>query len=194
MDILKTTEPKSDQQNYDDYATAPKTVTVADVRKGSAEQPVEIHLVEFPGRPFKPSKSMRRVLVKCWGSNADLYKGRSLTLYGDASVRFGGQEVGGIRIAALSHIAEPVTIPLTVTRGKRAPFVVQPLGDDASKHIAALTGAATIKALQDAWQVVVQAGVSGDPALVQVKDARKLELSAAPPVDPADPTYVAVEA
>jgi len=127
MDITKSTEPKSDQQNFDDYVAGPKTVTVSEVKKGSAEQPVEVHLVEFPGRPFKPSKSMRRVLVACWGPEASEYKGRRMTLFGDPTVKFGGQTVGGIRIAALSDIAEAKSLNLTVTRGKRAPFVVQPL-------------------------------------------------------------------
>lgn len=127
MDIAETTAPKSDQQNFDDYVGGPKTVTVAGVKAGNAEQPVEVHLVEFPGRPFKPSKSMRRVLLGCWGADSSVYTGRQMTLYGDPEVRFGGQAVGGIRIAALSHLDKPVTIALTVTRGKRAPFTVQPI-------------------------------------------------------------------
>lgn len=180
MDILKTTEPKSDQQNFDDYAVAPRTVTVAEVKRGSAEQPVEIHLVEFPGRPFKPSKSMRRVLVQCWGSEASAYVGRRMTLYGDPKVKFGGQEVGGIRIAALSNIGEPKTIPLTVTRGKRAPFVVQPLPDDIGEHLAALTGAATLDELQVAWKAAASAGFGTLRQLVELKDARKRQLTPAP--------------
>jgi hypothetical protein len=127
MDISSTTEPKSDQQNFDDYANGPKTVTITEVRSGSAEQPVELHLKEFPGRPYKPGKSMRRVLVACWGAEASAYVGRTMRLYGDPDVKFGGQSVGGIRIEALSHLDKPVTISLTITRGKRAPFIVQPL-------------------------------------------------------------------
>jgi hypothetical protein len=127
MDISRTTEAKSDQQNFDDYLGGPKTVTVTEVKPGSAEQPVEIHLAEFPGKPYKPSKSMRRVLVACWGSDAALYAGRRITLYGDPTIRFGKDVVGGIRIGALSHLEKPVTVSLTVSRGKRAPFVVKPL-------------------------------------------------------------------
>jgi len=129
MDISASTAPRSDQQNFDDYVAGPKTVTVAEVRQGSAEQPVEVHLVEFPGRPYKPSKSMRRVLVAAWGSEASTYAGRRIKLYGDPEVTFGRDKVGGIKIAALSHIDKPLSIALTVTRGKRAPFVIQPLGD-----------------------------------------------------------------
>lgn len=127
VDITKSTEPKSDQQNFDDYIAGPKTVTVSEVKKGSAEQPVEVHLVEFPGRPYKPAKSMRRVLMAAWGSDASAYAGRRLTLYGDPTVKFGGKEVGGIRISHLSDIPETLELHLTVTRGKRAPFIVRPL-------------------------------------------------------------------
>jgi len=127
VDISDTTQPKSDQQNFDDYLAGPKTVTISEVRAGSAEQPVELHLAEFPGRPYKPGKSMRRVLVACWGPEAAAYVGRRITLFGDPSVKWAGQEVGGIRIAALSHIDKPMTVSLTVTRAKRAPFTVEPL-------------------------------------------------------------------
>lgn len=128
MDISSTTEPRSDQQNYDDYISGPKTVTIEKVKAGSKEQPVELHLVEYPGRPYKPSKSMRRVLIACWCAEASAYVGRKMTLYGDPTIRFGGQEVGGIRIAALSGLDAPRKVALTITRGKREPFTVQPLG------------------------------------------------------------------
>lgn len=106
-------------------------VTVTEVRAGSAEQPVEIHLKEFPGRPYKPNKSMRRVLLAAWGKETSAYAGRRLRLYGDPEVRFGGSTVGGIKISHLSHIKDAVKLSLTATRGKRAQFVVQPLPDDA---------------------------------------------------------------
>lgn len=130
MDLTTTTQPKSDQLNYDDVANVSVIVTIDDVRQGNSEQPVEIHLVEFPGRPFKPSKSMRRVFVNAWGPDSKTYKGRRLKLYGDSTVKFGGQTVGGIRISHMSHIDKRLSIPLTVTRGKRAPFNVEPLGDE----------------------------------------------------------------
>lgn len=106
-------------------------MTVSRVSVGSAEQPVDIHLVEFPGKPFKPSKSMRRVLVASWGPETEVYVGRKMTLYGDPTVRFGGQVVGGIKISHLSHIDKPLKIALTVTRGKREPHTVQPLVESA---------------------------------------------------------------
>lgn len=129
MDITDSLAANSSQQNYDEYLAGPKTVTVAEVRQGTAEQPVNVELVEFPGKPFKPAKSVRRVLAAAWGTDASKWTGRRLTIYGDPSVRYGGKEVGGLRVSHVSHIDKPITVALTVTRGKRAPFTVQPLPD-----------------------------------------------------------------
>jgi len=129
MDISQTTAPKSDQQNFDDYIGGPKTVTIEKVTPGSLEQPVDVHLVEFPGRPYRPSKSMRRVMIKAWGIESAAYTGRRMTLYGDPEVTFGRDKVGGIKISHLSHIEKRLTLALTVTRGRRAPFNVEPLAN-----------------------------------------------------------------
>lgn len=127
MDITATTAPKSDQANFDDFISGPRTFTISEVRAGNAEQPVELHLAEFPGRPYKPNKSMRRVLVAAWGPETTVYVGRRLTLYGDPAVKWAGEAVGGIRIAELSHIDKPMNLALTVTRGKRSSYTVRPL-------------------------------------------------------------------
>lgn len=129
MDISETIVPKSDQINAEDLLSGPRTFTVEKVTKGSAEQPVDIHLVEFPGRPFRPSKTVRRILVNAWGPEASAYVGRRMTLYRDPAVKFGGMDVGGIRVSHLSHIDKALTVALAVTRGKRAPYTVQPLAD-----------------------------------------------------------------
>lgn len=128
-DIAKLIEPKSDQQNYDDYITGPKTVTISEVRlPESDQQPMHLHLVEFPGRPYKPGLTMRRVLLGIWGKDGLAgWAGRKLTLHGDPDVMFGKQKVGGIRISHASHIDGPKTLMVTVTRGKKAPFTVQPM-------------------------------------------------------------------
>lgn len=180
-DIAKLIEPKSDQQNFDDYITGPKTVTIAEVRLLEAEQqPMHLHLVEFPGRPYKPNLSMRRVLLGVWGKEGLAgWVGRSLTLYGDPHVRFGKHEVGGIKISHLSHIEQPVTVNLTVTRGKREPFTVQPLEAAVTVEDAGgwLLEAGSLAELQAAWKRVQAAGFSGDPELIELKDERKAELA-----------------
>lgn len=132
MDISTTIAPKSDQLNADDLITGPQIVTITKVSRGTPDQPVNIATAEFgDGRPFKPCKSMRRVMVAAWGKDASAYIGRRMMLYRDPSVRYGGQETGGIRISAMSHIEDRLIISLTVTRGRRAPFTVEPLSEPA---------------------------------------------------------------
>ncbi len=128
MDLTNTIEADSTQVNADDLA-GPRIVTITGVNKGTADQPVNIELAEFPGKSYRPCKSMRRVLVHCWGADASTYIGRRLEIYNDHTVRWGGQAVGGVRIKALSHISKSVTLALTETRGKKAPYKVDPLPD-----------------------------------------------------------------
>ena len=182
MDITKTVEPKSDQLNYDDVAATPLTITVTEVKGGPPDQPVHLHNAEYPGRPYKPGKSMRRVLIAAWGTEASVYVGRRITLYGDPTIKFGGDAVGGIRIRAMSHIDAPLTVALTVTRGKRAPFTVQPLSGDTGVLEAALTDIATaesIPALKAAWDLAGTHGIQGHPDVIAAKEARKTELGGA---------------
>ena len=135
LDLTESIAPRSDQMNADDLMSGPRTFTIAEVRQSNnAEQPFDFVLVEFPrGRPFKPSKSMRRVMVSAWGKDASLFAGKRLTLYRDPEIKFGGDKVGGIRISHMSDLpgGKPMVMALTVTRGKRARYVVDPLPDNA---------------------------------------------------------------
>jgi hypothetical protein len=133
MDLTESIVPKSDQMDYSDFIAGAKTVTIKEVRPGaSSEQPVEIVLSEFD-RPWRPAKSMRRVLVAAWGADSNNYIGRRVTLFGDPSVKWGGIAIGGIRISHVSHITKPLTIALTESKGKRKPFSVDPLPNEAPK-------------------------------------------------------------
>ncbi len=129
MDISDTLAPNSDQLDAVDLVGGPRTFTIAKVSKGNDEQPVNIHLAEFP-RVWRPGKSMRRVLAACWGTDASQYVGRRVTLYCDPDVTFGKDKVGGTRISHLSHIDKPRSIPLLVSRGKSQTFRVQPLSNE----------------------------------------------------------------
>jgi hypothetical protein len=128
MDISDTLAPNSDQLDAVDLLGGPRTFTITEVSKGKDDQPVNIHLAEFP-RVWRPGKSMRRVLAACWGTDAAVYVGRRVTLYCDESVMFGKDRVGGTRISHLSDLAKPKSIPLLVSRGKSAAFKVTPLPD-----------------------------------------------------------------
>lgn len=129
MDMSAFIIAKSDQLNSDDLMAGPRTVTITGVRGAEGDQPVAVHYDGDGGKPFKPCKSMRRVMVACWGKDASKYAGRSMTLYRDPEVAFGGMKVGGIRISHMSDIDGKKQLALTATRGKKAPFVVLPLTD-----------------------------------------------------------------
>lgn len=128
MDLSTTIAPKSDQLNADDLLTGERTIKITSVKKSDTpEQPVSIYFDGDNGKPFKPCKSMRRVLVHVWGKDATTYAGRSLTIYCDPSVKFGGLEVGGIRISHMSDISKPVTLALTASKANKKPYTVKPL-------------------------------------------------------------------
>lgn len=127
MDLSTTIQPKSDQLNADSLRPGPVTVTIQNVTEGTEEQPANLHLVEYPGRAYRPSLTMRRLLVEIWGGDTTTYAGRRLTLFRNPSTKFGRDTVGGIEISHLSGIDRRATVMLTVTRGKKKPFHVDPL-------------------------------------------------------------------
>ena len=126
MDLTESIAPKSDQLDAVDLVGGPRTFTIERVSKGNAEQPFNFHLAEFP-RVWRPSKSMRRVIVAAWGSQAVNYTGKRVTLYCDPTIQFGGATVGGTRISHMSGIDKPLSLPLLIKRGKSEVFTVQPL-------------------------------------------------------------------
>lgn len=128
-DLSTTIIPKSDQMNADDLISGPITITITKVsaNPSSAEQPISVNYEGDNGKPYKPCKSMRRVMVAIWGKDGAEYPGRSMTLYRDPSVTWGGLAVGGIRISHMTDIDKPVTMALTATKQSRKPFTVHPL-------------------------------------------------------------------
>lgn len=129
MNLKDTIIPKSDQLNADDLIAGPMTITITAVESGNREQPVVIRYHGDNGHPYKPGKSMRRVFVAMWGGDGKTYVGKRITLYRDPLIKFGSDQVGGIRISHASGIVAPFEIALTVTRGKRKMFRVEPLAD-----------------------------------------------------------------
>lgn len=129
--LAHTIVPKSDQANADDLIAAPVTVEILAVKQGDKESPVWIVTSGFDGRPWKPCKSMRRVLIAAWGEYGSQWVGKRVTLFCDPEVMYGGVKVGGIRISHMSHIESDLLLSLTATRGKRKPFTVRKLVESA---------------------------------------------------------------
>lgn len=174
MGIADTVAPASDQLDAIDL-TRPMTFTVTRVDvKENAEQPVTVHLAEFP-RPWKPGKNMRRVLIGIWGEDERVYVGRRLTLFNNPKVKWAGKEVGGSRISHASHIDRPVKVKLIASQGQYAEYTVQPLVEDAAPSRddweAKIAASHSIEELRGWWQVA-------DPAARNLIEARVADLQA----------------
>ena len=125
--LTHTILSKSDQLNADDLLTGPAVAKIeAVIVTNNEQQPV---IIKLSGgyRPWKPCKTERRILVYAWGEEGDAYVGRTVHLIRDDNVRFGRDKVGGVRIYAMSHLAEKVDKYLSVSRGKKEPRIVYPL-------------------------------------------------------------------
>ena len=150
-DMTVTIIPKSDQLNSDDLIAGPRTITVTKVviDKGK-EQPVDVYFEGDGGKPYRPGKSMRRVMVTVWGIEPSNYIGKSMTLYRDPEVTWGGMAVGGVRISHMSHMDQPMKIALTTTKKARKTYIVQPLVIEPPKPAdPAIAGAAELVAFAD---------------------------------------------
>lgn len=155
--LSDTIVPKSDQLNADQLLGGPITITVTNVERGTADQPVVVYYAGDSGRPYKPCKSMRKVLIFAWGDDGHAWIGRSMTLYNNPDVMFGGVKVGGIRISHLSHIDRDISISLTATKGKKNQYTIHKLqvrqspADIARANVRAAADQGS-NALRAAWQ------------------------------------------
>jgi hypothetical protein len=122
-----TAQAKADQLNADDLLGGAITITVKSVRAVAGDQPVTIDFEGDNGKPYKPCKSMRKVLIFAWGENGHNWAGKSMTLYNKRDVKFGVIEVGGIRISHMSDITSDIKISLTATRGKKELYLIKKL-------------------------------------------------------------------
>jgi hypothetical protein len=153
VDISRTIIPKSDQLNADQLLGGPLTITVTHVTaNGGEDQPVAVHYEGENGRPYKPCKTMRKLLVYAWGADAGQWGGRSMTLFNEPDVKFGGETVGGIRISHLSDIQGDIKVSLTTTRGKKAQTSVKKMARAAAvDHAGLIRAAASVDELKEAF-------------------------------------------
>lgn len=190
-DMSQVIVPKSDQINADDLIGRDMTITIRDVQiRGGQEQPVSIYF-EGSDKAFRPCKSMSRVLVYCWGADAKQYIGRSLTLYRDANVKWGGMAVGGIRISHASHIDKDQTMVLAESKASRKPYTVKRLVSvpaagalDRATAEQDLRNAKTLDELKVAWTRKAMAPFRED--LAELLEERKAAFAFSDEAGPSD--------
>jgi len=183
IDISHTIVPKSDQLNADQLVSGPLTITVTKVtaKETNVEQPVSLFYEGDKGRPYKPCLTMRKLLAFAWSPNAATWIGRAMTLYHEPTVKWGGEEVGGVRISHLSDIKGNIKVSLVSTRGKKEQVSVlrmdRPVGVD---HVGLINAAADIKELETAFATAWKSSKDGEQRqkFVEAKDARKAALAA----------------
>ena len=159
MDISQALVAKSDQLNASDLTGAPIVATIQTVRKGDAAKPVIVDLVGMDGRPWKPSKGMLRVIANGWGTESDVWVGRSVKLINNPEVIYAGEKVGGVEVTAMSHLDKPFTIPVRISQKKVKQHHVEVLAEPVTEP------------WQAQWQAIRNAlgdaGYEGDgPALL----------------------------
>lgn len=126
-DFAAALAPKSDQINALDLVGGEMTITITGVKvTPGTEQPVSI---SFEGSPkvWRPCKTTGRVLMEAWGPDTSVYPGRSVQLYLDPKVKWGGLEVGGIRIRAISHIDSDFRTITAESKQVRKPVLIKRL-------------------------------------------------------------------
>lgn len=203
IDVSATLAAKSDQLNADDLQGRGDVIVqiVKAKAAASAEQPLALTLSEF--RPYFPCKSMRRLLAFAYGPDAAKWAGRWISIYRDPDVRFGGLNVGGIRIRAMSHIPTAgLSVPLTVKQGTKALYKVtylKPPADVEEVPVVTLQRYAADAAANRGWTADQIKALLGGKAADTAPDKRAEmveRLKGAPPVadktsDPMPPDNIA---
>lgn len=127
-DVSAAIAPKSQQlDNIELRGKGPQIFTITDVDVcETLDQPLIVHLAEFP-RPWKPGKTMGRVLAECWGLDSDNWIGRRVELFADESIKFGNDTPGGTRISRVSDIDGPKSAAILLGQGRPGLYKVTPL-------------------------------------------------------------------
>lgn len=132
MNIREFVKIKSDRLNYEDFIMGPQDFTIARLGK-KIDQGTPRLLMFFEGReetPYWASKGMLKCLSnpEGWGeSEFSEWIGRKVRLFGEPTVVYAGKEIGGIQISHISHIKEAYSTKITLRRGVRIDYVIEPL-------------------------------------------------------------------
>ena len=186
-DVTWACVPKSDQINADDLVSGPMDVQVVGTTAYTGEKGERRIAIRLEGhdRVWRPCKTVARILVAAWGKDSHAWVGRWVRLYRDDAVAFGGVQVGGIRVSHMSHLAEPLSVALSTTKGKRSMFRVLPMPQPAGVRLArpdlatVIQDAELVEADVDRWRVS-----QGKGPVADLTDAQRAQLAGWLAADP----------
>ena len=187
VDVSDTIVAKSDQLNADDLVSGEITVRITGVNRCEKDQPIAISITGGH-MPFKPCKTVRRILVAAWGANAANWIGQSMVLYRDHNVKWGGENVGGIRVRAMTGIKTPLVLALAESRKSKAKITIHPLKDAVVEWRQKMSDCTTVDELKHIGQQLGKAGLA-DADLKVLRDyygVRNRELMTTPHPDATD--------
>jgi hypothetical protein len=135
VSMLDAVKPKSNQLNSDDLRGRNLIITIRDIKFFllNGEHAIKVFYAGDNNKPYIPSKGMRRVILEMWGEHVENYIGKRLELSRDATIKFGGKEVGGIVITGASHITKEETYLVRMSRESVKPLKVKKLQDADAK-------------------------------------------------------------
>lgn len=180
-DMSTTIKAKSDQLNADDLIAGPLTGRITRVeKKDNEQQPTWVYLDSWP-QPYKPCKTMRRILVDLWGAKGSAWVGHSLRLYRDPTVKYGSDAIGGIKIGAMTGISRTHETFVTLTRGKKQKHTVDVITDVISEWASKFSNASTSEELTQLGTQLREAKLSKDESdeLRAIYQRRSVALKAA---------------
>lgn len=158
---------KTDRLNYEHFLYGPRTFIIAKWGKRKEQGADKLCLVMDgeESTPFMPCQGMIKCLISedGWGDDLNSWIGKSITLFGDSSVKFGKQEIGGVRISHISGISKPYETKISERRGVRIDYEIKQLPqypvEDFDKNV-------------DAWLSAINAGKLKISALVNKISAK----------------------
>ena len=135
--VSEAMQANSNQLNAADIMGVEPIITVQSVNltNEAGKKTVWVHYHGGEGRPWRVSTGMVRILSAGWGPESDNWIGKSVKIFNEPTVRFGGKEVGGVQIRAMSDIPERgIKATLSINRTKRVPFPVAHLAMQAPSY------------------------------------------------------------
>lgn len=108
INTQRAIQARSDQINADDIIPArPIDVVLTGlVRETDVNGNWQLEIETINSKLYRPSKGMATVLVQVLGEDESNWRGRVVRLFKDETVKFGRDNVGGVRISHISGIKE----------------------------------------------------------------------------------------